>query len=370
MRAVAILLSLLVTGSAPAADVVYVSVAGEKRIAVFEFDSSNGRMHRVDSTSTSGEPGALTTDPRCRYLFAALRSTGELAAFRIDPANGKLTLINTAPGGADPAYITTDKRGKFLLTAYYVAGEVTVHTIGADGSLVREPRQRLRTTDKAHAVVLDPWEMGALVPHTGPNLIYAIPFIDGRFVTESYPPLLRIEAPKGTGPRHLVFQPTLMIHGGFDADAWVAYVSNEQGSSVTMYQAILNPINWSLKPMQTISTLPKDFKGENSCAEIRLHPSNRFLYVSNRGHDSLACFEIDKHTGRLTALGQTPTEKTPRSFDLDPSGKFLFAAGEASGRVAGYSVDETSGKLSRIATYEVGRMPWWVMVKRLPGDRK
>ena len=106
--------------------------------------------------STGGEPGTLTSDPKRRFLFAALRSTGELAAFRIEPANGKLTLINTVPAGADPAYISTDRSGKFLLTAYYVAGKVTVHAIGADGSLGNKPRQTLRTKEKAHAIVLDP----------------------------------------------------------------------------------------------------------------------------------------------------------------------------------------------------------------------
>jgi 6-phosphogluconolactonase len=98
-----------------------------------------------------------------------------------------------------------------------------------------------------------------------------------------------------------------------------------------------------------------------------LHPSNRFLYVSNRGHDSIAAFLIDKKTGELNSLGQTPTEKTPRSFDIDPSGKFLFAASEASRKLTAYRVNEVSGLLERTATYEVGKTPCWVMAKRLPG---
>jgi 6-phosphogluconolactonase len=134
-----------------------------------------------------------------------------------------------------------------------------------------------------------------------------------------------------------------------------------------MYHAILNPINLGLYAKQTLATLPADFKGTNACAEIRLHPSNRFLYVSNRGHDSIARFQIDQNTGAMTSLGQTPTEKTPRSFDIDPSGKFLFAAGESSGRLAAYRIDAASGDLERVATYEVGKMPWWVMCVRLPG---
>jgi 6-phosphogluconolactonase len=304
--------------------------------------------------------------PKRQFLFAALRSTGELAAFRIEPATGKLTHINTVPAGADPAHISTDKSAKFLLTAYYVAGKITVHSIGEDGALSKEPKQTVPTKEKAHAVVIDPTEWAVLVPHTGPNVIYALHWkktgeIDRPVIGRS-----EFKTPDGTGPRHLVFHPKLSLNFGFDADTQVAYVANEQGSSVTMYHVILNPINWLLKAKQTISTLQPDFKGTNACAEIRLHPSNRYLYVSNRGHDSIAGFQIDKDSGRLTALGQTPTERTPRSFDIDPSGKFLFAAGESSGRLAAYKIDEATGKLEKIATYDVGKTPWWVMATLLP----
>jgi 6-phosphogluconolactonase len=242
-----------------------------------------------------------------------------------------------------------------------------VHAIGDDGSLSAKPLQMIKTKEKAHAVVVNPGESAILVPHTGPNAIFAFPWLRTR--GEIIPGIGRSEVatPKNTGPRHAVFHTTLEIPGGVDATAQVAYVANEQGGSVTMYHAILNPINWLLQPKQTLSTLPADFKGTNACAEIRLHPANRFLYVSNRGHDSIAAFRIDPATGAMTNLGQTPTEKTPRSFDIDPSGKYLYAAGESSGRLAAYRVDEASGKLARFATHDLGKMPWWVMTVRLPG---
>lgn len=367
MRYIGALTSLLFAAQAFAADVVYVSVAGEKRIAIYQVDSTEGRLTHVGNASTAGEPGALTTDAKRRYLFAALRSTGELAAFRIDPATGKLTHINTVPAGADPAHISVDESGKFLLTAYYIAGQVTVHTIAEDGSLSKQPRQTVKTKEKAHAIVLNPGEWAVLIPHTGPNVIYALRW-DAKSGEIAKPTVGSefFETPKKSGPRHLVFHPTLEIRGGVDASAQVAYVVNEQGGSITMYHAILNPINWLLQSKQTLSTLPADFKGTNACAEIRLHPSHRFLYVSNRGHDSIAGFRIDQESGALTSLGQTPTEKTPRSFDIDSSGKFLFAAGEASGKLAAYRVNEVSGALDRTATYEVGKTPWWVMAVKLP----
>lgn len=367
MRYLSTLMALLIAPPAFALDVVYVSVAGDARIAIYQVDSADGRLTHVGDVATTGEPGALTTDPRRRYLYAALRSTGELAAYRIEPGTGKLAHINTVPAGADPAHISVDKEGKFLLTAYYVAGQVTVHTIADDGSLSKKPQQTLKTKDKAHAIVLAPQGSAVLIPHTGPNVIYALwrHGKSGEIAVPSIGPSF-FETPKNTGPRHVVFHPTLEIRDGVDADAQVAYVVNEQGGSVTMYHAILNPINWLLQPKQTLSTLPASFQGTNACAEIRLHPSNRFLYVSNRGHDSIARFRIEKDTGELTSLGQTPTEKTPRSFDIDSSGKFLFAAGESSGRLAVYRVTEASGTLDRTATYEVGKMPWWVMATSLP----
>jgi 6-phosphogluconolactonase len=345
---------------------VYVSVAEEKRIAIYLVDSADGKLTHVDDATTSGKPGALTTDPKRRYLFAAIRSTGELAAFRIDPSDGKLTHINTVLGGADPAHMSVDREGKYLLTAY-CAGQATVHAIAEDGSLSKKPQQNIKTKEKAHAIVLSPWENAVLIPHTGPNVIYALSWHakTGEISTPFLGPTF-FETPRNTGPRHLVFHPTLKINGGVDCCSQVAYVSNEVGNSITMYHAVLNPFNWTLLSKQTLSTLPADFKGTNACAETRLHPSYQFLYVANQGHDSIAGFRIDKETGELTSLGQTPTEKTPGSFDIDPSGKLLFATGESSGSLAAYRINGTSGALKRTATYEVGKMPWCVMAIRLP----
>src|SRR5262249_21363537 len=123
------LMAMLLATPAFAADVLYVSVAGDKRIAIYQIDPANGALTFVGDVNTPGEPGALVPDPIRRFLFAALRSTGDLASFRIDAATGKLTPINVVPAGADPAHISVDKAGKFLLTAHYVAGQVTVHTI-------------------------------------------------------------------------------------------------------------------------------------------------------------------------------------------------------------------------------------------------
>jgi 6-phosphogluconolactonase len=340
-------------GTALADTYVYVSVAGEKRIAVYRMDPG-GKLTPAGDVKLDAEPGALVADPQRRYLFAALRSTGNLAAFRIDPKSGRLEPINTVPGGPDPAQISTDPDGRFLFCAYYVADKVTVHAIGKDGALSRSPWQSLPTADKAHAIVPDPSGRFVFVPHTGSNYIYQFLFDpkDGELRPNPNPKAARLQTPPRTGPRHLVFHPLLKT---------VAYVDNEQGGSVTAYA--LDPKVGTLQPAQTVPTLPVEFKGENACSEIRVHPSGKFLYVANRGHDSLARLTVDE-AGKLTAAGHTPTEKTPRSFDLDPDGRFLFAAGEASGKLAAYRVDDKDGGLERLTTYDVGPRPWWVLVLR------
>jgi 6-phosphogluconolactonase len=265
-----------------------------------------------------------------------------------------LTHLNTVAAGPDPAHLATDATGRFLFAAYYVDGKVTVHAIGADGRLSDKPVQSITTADKAHAIVPDPSNRFVFVPHTGANAIFQFTFdaTTGRLSANTAP---RLDTPKNTGPRHLVFHPSQPI----------AYVANEQGSSVTAYA--LDTKAGTLKPLQTLSTLPKEWQGVNACAEIKVHPAGRFLYVSNRGHDSIAGFALDDE-GKLTAIGQTPTEKTPRSFDLDPSGKFLFAAGEASGKLATYQIDGKSGALKLVNTMDVGKQPWWLLAVEMRKD--
>jgi 6-phosphogluconolactonase len=263
-----------------------------------------------------------------------------------------LTHLNTVPAGPDPAHLSTDAAGRYLLAAYYVDAKVTVHSIGKDGALSEKPLQSLPTADKAHAIVPDPSGHFVFVPHTGPDTIFQFAFDASKGQLSTNEPS-KLTTPKGTGPQHLVFHPSRPI----------AYVANEQGGSVTAYA--LDSKAGTLRPLQTVSTLPKDFNGTNACAEIRIHPSGKFLYVSNRGHDSIACFALDEE-GKVSATSQEPTEKTPRSFDLDPAGKYLFAAGESSGKLIAYNVDSKNGQMKKLETYEVGKTPWWVLAVGLP----
>ncbi|MFM2096520.1 MAG: 6-phosphogluconolactonase [Planctomycetota bacterium] len=334
--------------------VIYVSVAAEKRIDVYDLEATTGKLTRVAQTDIeAGEPGALTTDPQRRLLLAAIRSTGKLASYTIDPQRGTLTPVSVVEAGPDPAQISTDRTGTYLLTAYYVAAKVSVHRIGADGTLQMPPVQEIPTAEKAHAIVPDPSNQFVYVPHTGPNMIFQFRFDPQSGKLSPLDPDRQTTAPP-SGPRHLVFHPTTAV----------AYVDNEQGSSVTAW--VPDARTGNLSAAQTLPTIPASFRETNSCAEIRIHPTARFLYVANRGHNSIAAFAIDNTGRQLRSLGQTATEAVPRSFDIDPSGRYLIAAGEASGKLATYAIDPRQGTLKPLATYEAGKMPWWVMAISLP----
>lgn len=336
---------------AEAKSFVYVSIAGENRIAIYELNETSGEMELRGSTKVSGGPGALAVAPNQKFLFASIRSVGNLASFRLDANSGSLSRVNEVAAGADPAYVSTDATGQFLLSAYYQAGKVAVHTIDEQGFISSQAKQEVATDEKAHAIITDRSNRFAFVPHTGPNAIFQFLFDakTGRLTADEF---AKVQRPANTGPRHIWFHPSRDF----------AYVSDEQGSSVTVYR--FDRTRGRLSGIQTVSTLPQGFDQSNSTADIEVHPAGQFVYVANRGHDSIAKFQIDPELGTVTALGQTPTEQTPRSFNIDPSGHFLIAAGQSAGKLATYRIDTKSGDLSRLATYETGTQPWWVLVVR------
>jgi 6-phosphogluconolactonase len=331
---------------------VYVSMAPEQKIQIYRLDPADGKLTAVDAVAVEGAPGALAVDPTRKFLFASLRTTDRLASFAIDPATGKLKPLSTAqrPKGENAAFVGTDRTGRWLLSASYAAGKVVVHGL-KDGTIQSPAVQTVATAKTAHAFATDPENRWVFVPHVTPNAVFQFRLdADSGKLTEAG------KAPGGkakSGPRHLAFHPTQAL----------AFTSDEEGSSITAYR--FEP-DAGLKPVATLSTLPADFKGKNTTAEVKVHPSGKFVWVSNRGHDSLAGFAIDATTGKLTALGQTPTEKTPRSFDVEPDGRYVLGAGEGSGRLAVFRVDPDSGHLTRLHTYDVGKSLTWVLSVKFP----
>lgn len=324
---------------------IYVSESGDNSIAIYRQDAETGDLTFLERQETDGAPGSLDTDPGRRFLFAALRSTQAIASFEINQDTGRLTLLSTTSPEEDPTYVFVDYTGKWLLSASYRAGKVAVHGILDGGRLEPEGRW-YETAEKAHCIRLEGSNRFAYVPHTGPERIYQFEFDDETGeLTPTDPPFE--ETPQGYGPRHIQFHPRLNL----------AYVDNEQASSVTAYD--LNVDTGALDPRDTISTLPDDFTGNNSNADIELTPDGRLLYASNRGHDSIAGFAVDSE-GALTSLGTFPTEETPRSFNIDPTGSFLYAAGQKSNRLAAYQI-RPNGQLLQFETHETGKSPSWVL---------
>ena len=334
----------------------YISIAGEDRIAIWAIDPETGRLRFQEDIPIGGGPGPMATDPTGSLLYAGLRSSSQMASFRIAPSTGSLSPVGLIPLDAGPCFIATDRRGRFLLAAYYHAGCVSVHAIGPDGAVTHPPVEWLVTHPRAHSVQTDPSNRFAFVPHVMDSNVIRQFLFDEQTGSLRPNPVPRGVPTAGDGPRHFCFHPVR---------EWV-YVVNEQGCSVTAYR--FDSAAGTLVSFQSLSTLPAGFTGENTCAEIRIAPSGRFLYASNRGHDSIACFAVDDALGRLTAIGQQPTETTPRAFAIDPHGRYLLAAGLGSGRLATYRINPQDGTLFPLATYEIGERPMWVLVLDLPRE--
>lgn len=348
------LLFLGVAMELQAATYLYVSMAPEQKIQIFKLDAAAGKLEPVDTFAVDGSPGCLAVDPKSKFLFASLRSNSTLASYAIDSVNGKLKMISSAAlgKGENAAYVKTDRSGRWLFSASYAAGKIVVHGIDLAGSIQSPAIQTIETAKTAHCVAVESSNRWVFVPHVSPNAVYQFQLdpATGKLTDAG-------KAEGGTakaGPRHLAFHPALPL----------AFSSDEVGSSITAYR--FEP-KGGLNPVQTLSTLPADFRGSNTTAEVKVHPNGKFVWVSNRGHESLAGFRIDAATAKLTAIGHTPTEKTPRSFEIDPSGRYLFGAGEGSGKLAMFRIDPESGKLNRLQTYDVGKSLTWVLAVDLPG---
>lgn len=327
------------------------TLSGEDKISIFSFDPKNGTLEILGSNPVSGRPAPLALDPGQNYLYVGCRDEFGISSFVIDQHTGQLSKIGVIELDSDPCYLATDRTGRFLLSAYYNAGKVAIHSINVDGVVDKRPVQSFTTNTGAHSIQTDLSNRFAFVPHIadrGPNMILQFKFdeVNGT-LTPNQPYTLTAHA--NAGPRHYCFHPTKNI----------AYFSNEQGSSVTVYK--IDTFSGTLSPFQTVSTLPAGYQGSNTCAQIQIVPTGRFLYAPNRGHNTIAGFSVNDSTGELTPIGHTVTEPIPRAFCLDPSGRFLYAAGLQTGRLKAYSIDENSGELSPFETHSVGLTPMWVL---------
>jgi 6-phosphogluconolactonase len=323
-----------------------------KGIYRFELDPASGKLTPRGLAAEVTSPGYLVFHPNHRFLYAVNevptfegKKTGGVTAFALDPKTGKVTQLNQQlSGGEGPCHIVIDKAGKHVLVANYGGGNVSVLPIGEDGKLgeatsiqqhhgssVNKERQE---APHAHGIALDPANRYAFVCDLGLDKVVIYRYDADKGTLTPNDPAFAAIAP-GSGPRHIAFAP----------DGRHVYVTNELSSTITAFR--YDPERGALTTIQTISSLPKDFKGENTTAEIVVHPSGKFLYDSNRGHDSIAVFQIDPQSGELTPTAWQGTHvKTPRFFGIDPTGTDLIVANQDSNSLVVFRIDQKTGVLT------------------------
>lgn len=321
-------------------------------ISVYRQDPASGALTRLHTTGGVVNPSFLAFDPRHRLLFAVNetqayqgRSSGAVSSFAIDQRSGALAFLSRQPSeGGDPCHLCTDPTGRFLIVANHEDGTVAVLPIDEEGRLgpasdvQRHQGSGPGPTQKgphAHFVTLDPTGRFVLVADKGIDkvMIYQLDATAGKLLPND-PPYGRLHA--GAAPRHLAFHP----NGRY------AYVNGEADMTLTAFA--YDGERGALTEIHHVPTLPDGAPRERvSTAQVLVEPSGRFVYVSNRGHHSIAGFAIDQDSGRLTPLGHTPTGgRTPRNFAIDPAGVFLYAANQDSDTVVCFRIDPATGALT------------------------
>lgn len=323
---------------------------GSKGIYSCRFDSETGALEEFRLAAETAEPSFLAVHPTNKFLYAVNETkeyggevSGSVTAFAItDPKGGVLKKLNTVSShGGWPCHLAISPRGNSVMMANYDGGTIGVVAIKKDGSLgqtlnVRQHKgtsvnKQRQEKPHPHATVIDPAGKFLFAADLGLDQIIRYEIKDDGSLSE---PQGETKVTPGSGPRHFDFHPS----GKF------AYVINEMVRTVTAFT--YDATTGSLTEMQTLSTVPEGWKS-GSTAELYAHPNGKFLYGSNRGHDSIACYQIDPKSGKLSLTEVEKTGgRTPRSFGIDPDGKFIIAANQSSGDLHVFSIDEKTGALA------------------------
>lgn len=338
---------------------------GGTGISVYRLDLSTGNLAHRSTVSEVKNPSFQAIHPSNRFLYsvAEVDNGGALHAFAIDPATGALRSLNHQPCmGAGPCHVSVDATGRVVLVANYSSGDVAALPILDDGSLgeatsvfqhegssVNPGRQQ---GPHAHSITIDPGNRFAVSADLGIDkvLVYRLD-AEKQTITPNDPPGVDVQA--GAGPRHFAFHPNRKH----------AYLINELDNTAVTYA--YDEDRGVLETIQVISTLPPDFTDTSYCADIHVSPDGRFVYGSNRGHDSIVIFEVDTGTGKLSVVDYESTRgEFPRNFSLDPSGRFLFAANQNTDNIVAYRIDGQTGRLA--ATGHQVETPQPVCINMIP----
>jgi 6-phosphogluconolactonase len=322
-----------------------------KGIYVFKMNGHTGGLSQIQLFEIEN-PSWVTVDANASHLYATSEvstwkgtsNAGGITAFAIDPATGKISSIDDQPtGGAIPAHVIVDPTGKFVVVANYIGSNFSVLPIMANGGVGSAtdvfavhghgPNTARQEAPHPHQTLFDPAGGFLFGPDLGTDAVWSWTLSPlGKLIPNAN--LDHAQVASGSGPRHLSFHPT----GKF------VYVIDEMVSSITAftYDAVHGTFTW----LQTVSTLPPDFTGSSSTAEIIVHQSGKFVYGSNRGHNSIVGFRIDQTTGKLSVIGWTSTQgKIPRGFNIDPSGRLMLVGNQNSDSVVPFRINQNSGRL-------------------------
>ena len=326
-----------------------------KGIYAYRFNPATGKVTSIGLVAETSNPSFLAISPDRKFLYAVNedntfqgKRAGSVSAFAIDDKSGQLKLLNqVSTGGPGPCHLALDKTGKWLFEANYAGGSVSAYPVKPDGSLGEATAFVQHTgssVDKqrqgaphAHSTVVSPDGKYVMVGDLGLDEVLTYRVDPSGKLPPADPPFVKVTP--GLGPRHLAFAPK----------AKFAYLVTEMGASVTTFS--YDPANGSLKELQTISMLPKDYSGAKGSAEVAVHPNGKFVYASNRdvsngGKDTITVFAVDPKKGTLTPVDWTPAGRIPRNFAIDPTGQYLFDADQEGGSVLIFRIDPKTGKLT------------------------
>jgi 6-phosphogluconolactonase len=347
----------------------YTTKTQSKGIYEFRYDAKSGKLSPLGVAAETPDPSFVVIHPNGKFLYAVNEGgkASFVTSFALDAKSGKLTQLNQVPAlGEDPCYIALDQNGKYILVANYTSGTLAVFPILPDGKIGDKtalnqdsgklgPNKERQDGPHAHWIETSADNRYALAVDLGLDQVLLFQFNAKKGTLAPHmPPSAALKA--GSGPRHASFSP----NGKF------LFVVSELLSTATSFS--YDAKTGDLKEINSVSTLPSDFSGRNDVAEVAIHPSGLFLYVSNRGADSIAIFDIDPKKGTLTPKGSMPTGgKEPRHFTFDPSGNFLFAENQWSDTIVTFHVDAATGKLT--PTGDNVSVPSPVCLKFIPTEQ-
>lgn len=343
-----------------------------KGIYTLKMNMKTGALTPVTVTEGIANPSFLALHPDGKHLYSVSeigdfggKKAGGVTAFTIDKSGGLKMINQQSSGGSGPCHLVVDATGKNVLVANYGGGSVACLPIKSDGSLaeastfIQHKGSSVTGRQKGphgHSINVSPDNRFAMAADLGLDkvLIYAFDAAKGKLVAND-PAFVKTKP--GAGPRHFHFHPSSKF----------AYVINEM--DLTVNALAYNADKGSLTTIQTISTIPdadRDQKGL-STAEVRVHPSGKFLYGSNRGHNTIVAYRINQDTGKLTLIENEPTQgKTPRNFFIDPTGKYLLAENQSTGTIVVFRINQDTGALK--ATGQVAKVPSPVCIRMLAAD--